>query len=394
MKKMVGIGTLAILLLVCTLTFEAVKATSVNTTMATNGSTKLGVEIATDNVESKQYFQVDGVAYVRIEFNDGSSQVQELAAYIQQNEARWSTDTDTSGTTLGELVNHIKYGADWFLGLSRTASGSAQELIYQLSRVFATKPELERLKIENQQLELRIEALERTIEGSNPEEYCQGKLNMMVDYGMRWVTCGETKYHNHMVDPLTGEDIVITIAPMNIEPETTVLDGEQEDISNGKSAGEQEDVSNGKPAEVDIQSITVPDTVKANEEFLLLVTVKNIGDHPGSDIIILGIPDDWTSDASSGIVSLDPEEETNLEFRITPNEHGYRIVAFSSSDFEVSELIRPQVIIGLSLLPRVSLSRIVEGLKTPVPLEEALVLIVGVTVTVLVAGYFVLKEFF
>jgi len=381
MKKMFEIGALAVLLLVSTLAFEAVKATSVNTTLATNGSTKLGVDIATDNVLSKQYFEVDGVAYIRIEFNDGSSQVQELVEYIQQNEAKWSTDTDTdtSGASLRELVNHVKYGVDWFLGLSRTTSNSEKELIYQLSRWFATKPELEQLRIQNEQLQLRIEALERTIEESNPEEYCQGKLEMMVDYDMRWVTCGDTKYHNHLIDPLTGEDIVVAIAPMNIEPEN-ILDGEQED-------------TNGKSAEIDILSITVPENVKANEEFLLLVTVKNVGDAPGSDIIILSIPEGWASDSLTELVSLDPGEETTLEFKVTPNEHSDRIAAFSSSGFEVSELIRPKVIVKMSLLPT-DLSGIMGVLKTQVPLENALVLIVGVTVTVLVAGYFIVKEFF
>ena len=377
---MFELGALAILLLVSTLAFAAVGATSVNTTMATNGTTKLGVDIATDNVLSKQYFEVDGVAYIRIEFNDGSSQVQELAEYIQQNEAKWSidTDTDTSGASLRELVNHVKYGVDWFLGLSRTASSSQKELIYQLSRMFVTKPELERLRIENEQLQLRIEALERTIEEANPEEYCQGKLDMMLDYDMRWVTCGDTKYHNHLIDPLTGEDIVVAIAPMNIEPEN-ILDGDQ-------------DGSDGKTAKIDILSITVPDRVKANEEFLLLVTVKNVGDAPGSDIIILSIPDGWTSDASSGLVSLDPGEETTLEVLVTPNEQSDRIAAFSSSDFEVSELIQPIIIAKMSVIP--DLSSVMKLLNTQIPLEQALVVIAGVTVTALVAAYFIVKEFF
>jgi len=382
MKKTYRIGALAILLLVSTLAFEAVEApTSVNTTMVTNGSSQLEVDIATDNVVSKQYFQVDGVSYVRIEFNDGSSYVQELAEYIQQNEARWSTDTDTSGTTLSELINHVKYGVDWFLGLSRTASGSEQELIYQLSRAFATKPELEQLRIENQQLMLRIEALERTIEGSNPEAYCQGKLEMMVDYGMRWVTCGETKYHNHLVDPVTGEEIVVAISPMNIAPEN-VLDGEQEDGSNGKTA------------KIEIQSITVPDDVKAYEEFLLLVTVKNVGEGSGSDVIILSIPKDWISNSLTEIVSLDPEEETTLEFKITPNEKSDRVAVFSSSDFEVSEPIQPKVIAKLSVIPTIEFSGIVDVLKIQISFEDAALLIVGVTVIALVAGCLVLKEFF
>ena len=382
MKKTYRIGALAILLLVSTLAFEAVEApTSVNTTMVTNGSSQLEVDIATDNVVSKQYFQVDGVSYVRIEFNDGSSYVQELAEYIQQNEARWATDTDTSGTTLSELINHVKYGVDWFLGLSRTASGSEQELIYQLSRAFATKPELEQLRIENQQLMLRIEALERTIEGSNPEAYCQGKLEMMVDYGMRWVTCGETKYHNHLVDPVTGEEIVVAISPMNIAPEN-VLDGEQEDGSNGKTA------------KIEIQSITVPDDVKAYEEFLLLVTVKNVGEGSGSDVIILSIPKDWISNSLTEIVSLDPEEETTLEFKITPNEKSDRVAVFSSSDFEVSEPIQPKVIAKLSVIPTIEFSGIVDVLKIQISFEDAALLIVGVTVIALVAGCLVLKEFF
>ena len=328
MKKMFELGALVILLLV--LTLATAKATSVNTTMATNGSTKLGVDIATVTVVSKQYFEVDGIAYIRIEFNDGSSQVQELAAYIQQNEESWTIDRDSPGMLLRELINHVRYGVEWFLGLNKYASEAEKEFIYQLSRVFATKPELEQLRIENQQLKLRIEALERTMEELNPEVYCQGKLEMMVDYDMRWVTCGETKYHNHLIDPLTGEDIVVAIAPIDVVPETTVLDGEP-------------DVSNGRPAKVDIQSIEVPGAVEANEEFLLLVTVKNVGDASGSDIIIISIPDDWTGDSMSELIALDPGEETTLEFGVTPNEDSDRIAAFSSSDFEVSELIQPEV---------------------------------------------------
>ncbi|NIM47020.1 MAG: hypothetical protein GTN40_02565 [Candidatus Aenigmarchaeota archaeon] len=74
----------------------------------------------------------------------------------------------------------------------------AKELALILESYFASDKDVWILANRIKQLELRVEALERTMEGIAPEEYCESKLDMMKLYNLTGVKCGinSTQYWN------------------------------------------------------------------------------------------------------------------------------------------------------------------------------------------------------
>jgi len=43
---------------------------------------------------------------------------------------------------------------------------------------------------------IRLVALEKTMEATNSEAYCQGKIDTMIEYNLTWVSCREQKFYN------------------------------------------------------------------------------------------------------------------------------------------------------------------------------------------------------
>jgi hypothetical protein len=103
--------------------------------------------------------------------------------------------------------------------------------------------------------------------------------------------------------------------------------------------------------------------VKANEEFLLLVKVKNVGNAKGNDINSITIPAGWASDSFGSAVTLDVGEETVLQFKIVPNEASGKINAFSSSNFKASDMIKPEATIVMYGIAGLDFSGVLEGLN-------------------------------
>ena len=92
---------------------------------------------------------------------------------------------------------------------------------------------------------------------------------------------------------------------------------------------------------IDIIDITVPPNVTANESFEIEVIVKNVGDVKGSDDITLSLPRGWSANIWGARITLKPGETKKLYFTITPNENPGEITVGSSTDFKVSETIKP-----------------------------------------------------
>ena len=83
MKKYIPI------ILIILLSIGLVKATSVNTTAQFNGTGQIDTTYTSGDSVIRQIVYIDGVAYLNITYDDGSS---ELIQYIQENEGQWSKD--------------------------------------------------------------------------------------------------------------------------------------------------------------------------------------------------------------------------------------------------------------------------------------------------------------
>jgi len=152
--------------------------------------------------------------------------------YISSQRTSWLRDE--SGIDALAVAGLIGRSVDWLLGINSLASKNEEIIGRKLDSYFASDKDVYYLNMKVNELELRLEALERTMEGIASDAYCQGKLGLMLDYNMRWVRCGDTQYHNHLTDPATGEEIVIGITPIengaeNGGSEETDISFEEED---------------------------------------------------------------------------------------------------------------------------------------------------------------------
>ena len=103
---------------------------------------------------------------------------------------------DGYGLTFKYLKNNIKAVIDYLVdGKSIIPYRSeALEIVYHLSRFFATKQELNQMYMNDLELHYRLVAIERTLEKIAPDEYCESKLEVMRDYGLPSTNCGDWQY--------------------------------------------------------------------------------------------------------------------------------------------------------------------------------------------------------
>ena len=138
--------------------------------------------------------------------------------YIQENEGKWSADTDFSFNSLSYTIHRAM---DWLLGKNTDPSKDEIEVAQSIDSYCASDKDVNYLMRRVSDLQLRVEALEITIEKMNSTEYCQSKIEILEKYDLAAVKCGETTYHNHLVSPITGESMILGITPANEETQTT-----------------------------------------------------------------------------------------------------------------------------------------------------------------------------
>jgi len=192
--------------------------------------------------------------------------------YISENEGQWSTDRDFD---YNSLVHTIRYAMDWLLGLRNSATEDQKNIGTDLDRYFASDRDVYYLLRRVNDLQLRVEALENTIEEINETAYCQGKLEVLEKYGLPAVKCGETTYRNHIESPITGESMILGITPANEEPTTNgngleepvQEDGYSESVLMSSENGNNEQVDDGKVITMGISQVIDP------KEFIMRATV-------------------------------------------------------------------------------------------------------------------------
>ena len=136
--------------------------------------------------------------------------------YIEENEEKWSTDIE--GVSRKGISNMIEGAIEWLLGLNLSPLKEEVEIGRSLDRYFASDRDTSYLLKRLNELTLRVEALENTMNEVASEAYCRGKLKVMLDYDLQGVKCNETTYFNHQYSP-TGEEMIIGITPVDGEEE-------------------------------------------------------------------------------------------------------------------------------------------------------------------------------
>jgi len=93
-----------------------------------------------------------------------------------------------------DLVNHLETTTKCFLGEKKHCSEWNFRIFNALASMFVTRSEY---YDSNSNFDTRIAFLERTMEVSNAENYCQGKIDVMTERDLEWVKCGNTTYYNN-----------------------------------------------------------------------------------------------------------------------------------------------------------------------------------------------------
>ncbi|NIO44912.1 MAG: hypothetical protein GTN36_05165 [Candidatus Aenigmarchaeota archaeon] len=195
----------------------------------------------------------------------------------------WSQDLVGGGVQQGDLVSIFRSAIGWLTGNGETVYMHAKELAMVLESYFASDKDVWYLANRVKQLELRVEALERTLEEVAPEEYCDSKLDMMKEYNLTGVKCGtnSTQYWNAKK---AGFDNYETIAYRDCEEDWICTDwSECEDGSQTRKCVDKYDCGTfyNKPEEsrkcaISLQKI-FEEPFKPNTEASELEASKELG---------------------------------------------------------------------------------------------------------------------
>lgn len=88
----------------------------------------------------------------------------------------------------------------WFRGMTDVFDEKGFAIFTSLREVFFTRPE-------GNLLNVRLTALEKTIEKMNAEAYCQGKIDTMKQFNLTAIRCGNTTWYNQRTIPIGIEPL-------------------------------------------------------------------------------------------------------------------------------------------------------------------------------------------
>jgi hypothetical protein len=143
----------------------------------------------------------DFVSYVKALGYDDESHIDFIwticqQEYINNNQGNWSLVG--GGMQPGDLLSVLRDAVGWLMGSGSTTYSQSRDIATTLDSYFASDRDVTILVNKINQLDMRIQALERTMENVSAEAYCQAKLDMMKEYNLTGVKCGtnSTMYWN------------------------------------------------------------------------------------------------------------------------------------------------------------------------------------------------------
>ena len=204
-----------------------------------------------------------------------------LQEHVAQSEEQWATDRDFDYSS---LVHTIRNAVDWLIGLRPTATEDQKQIGTDLDRYFASDKDVYYLLRRVNDLQLRVEALENTMEEINETAYCEGKLEVLEKYNLPAVKCGETTYRNHIESPITGESMILGITPANEEPtlngngleETLPEDEFSEDVLLSSENGQEETVDENEVITMGMGQAPIRDFLMKSTVFVSSFTLTTI----------------------------------------------------------------------------------------------------------------------
>ena len=180
--------------------------------------------------------------------------------------------------------------AKYFAG-GKDIQPAATSIFNSLNSVFVNRANEQVINAKLDNLNMRVIALEKTMEQVNSTAYCQGKLDVMKEYNISWIKCGAHSTYYYNVDPANyGGNQIIGIEPVSSSPVTSTAD-------------------------MKITTFSIS-SLKAGGNATVDVAVKNVGNKEGSVSISLQLPEGWSATPTQYNPVLNPSEEKTFEFTI------------------------------------------------------------------------------
>lgn len=104
-----------------------------------------------------------------------------------------TTEVKGSGFNVWDMTRHLEETVECFLGEKKFCSEWNFRIFNSLARVFLLRQEQYQV---NDNFDVRLAAVEKTLENTNAEAYCQGKIDVMLERDLSWVKCDNTTYRN------------------------------------------------------------------------------------------------------------------------------------------------------------------------------------------------------
>ncbi|MBN2094444.1 MAG: hypothetical protein JW727_00195 [Candidatus Aenigmarchaeota archaeon] len=176
-------------------------ATQVYQAITVNGTGSIFQGFVNEEMIYEQVIYIDGEAYLNITYEDGSNRIMELEDYVASKEAQWTTDG--RGISMLDVAQALDKAARYKLGEADTLTDNERAILASIEAISgsnidefyaATIAPMGRT-IEGQQKQItqntyEIEALYRTLEKTDPEVYCQSRMEIVKKYNLPSVKCG------------------------------------------------------------------------------------------------------------------------------------------------------------------------------------------------------------
>jgi hypothetical protein len=176
MKKIMGFGILAMLLLTTTV----------------RADTNVTIDITSDeNVNSEININADNVtAITNVNASSFNWWINGYPGSVPEIK-----NTYVSGTTLDDIAYIISNAVDYVLGLTKYVSNQGMSILNSLAKVFVTRMEYNKQQENMNYLLYRIDALEKAVKDINATAWCNGRIQTMLEYNLSSVRCENTTYY-------------------------------------------------------------------------------------------------------------------------------------------------------------------------------------------------------
>ncbi|MFB6076222.1 MAG: hypothetical protein ABEK17_03705, partial [Candidatus Aenigmatarchaeota archaeon] len=205
MLKNVRTLLLAIILTFLFINISPAMATNFHQVVQVNGSAYLKTVYDDGSTQMQQIVESDGNMYINMSIDTGQEELIELqeyvnglGGYVKSMSGKWSSDAE--GASLSDVAEALQDAADYRTGETNDISTIDEAILQSISRISYSEamnilnkdinPTLNSFNNQIKDNMYSIEAISDTLEVIAPEKFCEMKRKVLKKYGLGTVKCG------------------------------------------------------------------------------------------------------------------------------------------------------------------------------------------------------------